>query len=194
MGLSSLTAFLGLAAVAEGSGGGGGKHSSNNTSSVTNVSYNGGNVYINGDTAGTEQDYYNQALALANSGAQYATTAEQDPNATVSADQWQALGVFSLVQQGQTESNMLLQLAINKQGIIRGNYFNQLTQESSQVYGSLNKETRRISFTIGQNNNTVFDTSLADVSKDDAPVLVHYSATNTQPMMLVRVQQPKSRS
>lgn len=194
MGVSTLTSFLGLAAIAE-SGGGGGKHSNNNNnspSSVTNVSYNGGNVYINGTTAGTEQDYYNQALALAGQGSTYATVNEQDPNATTTADQWQPLGVFSLVQKGQSQSSMLLQLAINRDGIVRGNYYNQLTSESQQVYGSLNKQTQRISFTIGQNNQTVFDTSLTDITKDDAPVLVHYSATNTEGMMMVRVQQPKT--
>lgn len=197
MGVSTLTSFLGLAAIAGSSGGGGGKHSNNNNNnptSVTNVSYNGGNVYINGAAAGTEQDYYNQALALAGQGSTYATVNEQDPNATTTADQWQPLGVFSLVQKGQSQSSMLLQLAINKEGIVRGNYFNQLTSESQQVYGSLNKQTQRISFTIGQNNQTVFDTSLADITKEDAPCLVHYSATNTEGMMLVRVQQPKGAS
>ncbi len=87
---------------------------------------------------------------------------------------------------------MLFQLAIDKDGTVRGNYFNQLTQESSTIYGSLDKATQRISFTIGQKNSTVFDSSLADLTKQDAPVLVHYGPTNTQPMMLVRLEQPKT--
>ena len=189
MGLSSLTAFLGVAAIA-GSGGGHSKNTDNNNS-VTNVSYNGGNVYINGTSAGSEQDYYLQAQNLAAQGTQYAASTEQSPTSTTSADQWQALGVFSLVQPGQQESSMLLQLAVNRDGILRGNYFNQLTNETSEVYGSLNKQTQRVSFTLGQNNGTVFDTSLADLAKDDAPVLVHYGPTNTQSMMMLRVKQPK---
>lgn len=86
---------------------------------------------------------------------------------------------------------MLLQLAINRDGILRGNYFNQLTNETSEVYGSLDKKTQRVSWTLGQNSSTVFDTALSDLTKEDAPVLVHYGPTNTQSMMLVRVQQPQ---
>lgn len=66
---------------------------------------------------------------------------------------------------------------------------NQLTNEKSQVYGALDKKTQRISWTIGQNNTTVFDTSLSTLVKDDSQVLVHYSATNTQEMALIRLSQ-----
>jgi hypothetical protein len=84
---------------------------------------------------------------------------------------------------------MLFQLAINKDGIIRGNYMNQLTNEKAQVYGALDKKTQRISFTIGQNNSTVFDTDLATLIKDNSQVLVHYSPTNTQEMAFIRMSQ-----
>ena len=192
MGLTSLTSFLGIAAMAGMSGGGGGGGSNNNSpSSVSNVTYEGDNVYINGTPQGSTTDYYNQSVGLASRGYQDFST-ENSEGATTDPDNWRSLGVFSLAQAGQTESSMLFQLAINKDGTIRGNYFNQLTQETSTVYGSLDKATQRISFSIGQNNGTVFDTSLADLTKADAPVLVHYSATNTQPMMLVRLEQPKT--
>jgi hypothetical protein len=193
MGLTSLTSFLGIAAMAGMSGGGGGGGGSNNNSptSVSNVTYEGDNVYINGTPTGSSTaDYYNQAVGLASKGYQDYSADSSDGGAT-DPKNWQALGVFSLAQPGQTDSTMLFQMAINKEGTVRGNYFNQLTNESSTIYGSLDKKTQRISFTLGQNNATVFDTSLADLTKDDAPVLVHYSATNTQPMMLVRLEQPK---
>src|SRR6185437_2376656 len=103
---------------------------------------------------------------------------------------WQPLGVFALAEPGQTNSNMLMQLAINKNGILKGNYFNQLTNESSEIYGSLDKNTQRISWTIGTNTGTVFDTDLADLTNPDSSVLVHYSPTSTQRMALIRLQQP----
>ncbi|HEY9786457.1 MAG TPA: hypothetical protein V6D17_13705, partial [Candidatus Obscuribacterales bacterium] len=137
---------------------------------------------------GTTQQYYQQAQQLAAAGA-------QAPSANAaSADAWRPLGVFSLAQKGQTQSTMLFQLAINKDGVVRGNYFNQLTNESSEIYGSLDKKTQRISFSLGENNNTVFDTTLSDLMKDDAPVLVHYGPNTTQGMMLVRLQQPAQTS
>lgn len=193
MGLSSLTSFLGIAAMAGMSGGGGGGGSNNNSpTSVSNVTYEGDNVYINGTPSGSTQDYYNQAVNLAARGSQDYSADSTDGSGATDPKNWQSLGVFSLAQPGQTDSTMLFQMAINKDGTVRGNYFNQLTNESSTIYGSLDKKTQRVSFTLGENNKTVFDTSLADLTKQDAPVLVHYSATNTQAMMLVRLEQPKN--
>lgn len=189
MGLTTLTSFLGMAAIA-----GSGKNNGNNGASVSNVTYEGPNVYVNGNPAGTQEQYYDQAQQLASTGQQYVDTTAGQPGSSPDASaQWQALGVFSLAQKGQTQSSMLFQLAINKDGIVRGNYMNQLTNETDQVYGSLDKQTQRISFTIGQNNSnsTVFDTTLSDLTKDDAPVLVHYGPSNTQAMMLVRLPAPQ---
>lgn len=186
MGLTTLTSFLGIAALAD--------SGKNNGNSVSNVTYEGPNVYVNGNPAGTQVDYYNQAEQLASTGQQYVDTTSNAGSSGGSNSQWQPLGVFSLAQKGQTQSSMLFQLAINKDGIVRGNYMNQLTNETDQVYGSLDKKTQRISFTIGQNtnNSTVFDTSLSDITKDDAPVLVHYGPDNTQAMMLVRLPAPQN--
>ncbi len=207
MGVSTLTSFLGLgmiAAASHGNGGGGSKNSNN----TTNVTYEGDNVYVNGQPSGTAAEYYQQAQQLAgqasaqpnylqpnyssyysalpsaNPASANPAPAQADPN-----EKWEPLGVFALAEPGQTNSNMLLQLAINQSGIVRGNYMNQLTNEKSQVYGALDKKTQRISWTIGQNNTTVFDTSLATLVQDDSQVLVHYGPTNTQEMALIRVSQ-----
>jgi hypothetical protein len=189
-GMATLGGFLGLAAM----GGGGG--SSNNSSS--NVTYQNDNVYINGQPAGSAEQYYQQAQQLAGAGIAAAqTTAAPVAGAVVATDasqQWQPLGVFALAEPGQSQSNMLLQLAVNKDGIVRGNYFNQLTNESSEVYGSVNKQSERISWTIGTNKNTVFDAGLTDLTKDDSSVLVHYGPDNTQRMALIRMQQPPAQA
>jgi hypothetical protein len=202
MGMSSLTTFLGLgmmsAAMSSGS-----KNNSSTTvvtqpPSTTNITYEGDNVYINGQPAGTAAQYYQQSQQLAAQA--YAQPAGQGypptaPNyATTSAaaptEQYAPLGVFALAEPGTTQSNTMLQLAISQSGIVRGNYLNQLTNERSQVYGSLDKKTQRISWTIGQNNATVFDTSLTDLTKDDSEVLVHYGPNNTQEMALIRLPAP----
>lgn len=208
MGVSALTSFLGIGMMAAASShsGGGSKNSGN----VTNVTYEGDNVYINGQPSGTAAQYYDSAQQLAAQASQqpaynnyssyYAnlpngnlpygnqTNIDNAPQADAN-EKWEPLGVFALAEPGQTQSNMLFQLAINQAGIVRGNYMNQLTNEKSQVYGALDKKTQRISWTIGQNNTTVFDTSLSTLVKDDSQVLVHYSATNTQEMALIRLSQ-----
>ena len=45
-------------------------------------------------------------------------------------------------------------------------------------------------WTVGDNKNTVFETGLVNLTKDQAPVLVHYGKDRTQQWLLVRVEQP----
>jgi hypothetical protein len=151
------------------------------------VIYEGDNVTINGQPYASAQDYYQQAQQLALTGAQYPPS--EDSSASQS-EQWQPLGVFALARSGQTDSDMILQLAINKDGIVHGNYFNQLTNESLEVQGALDKKTQRISWTIGDNPRTVFDAGLGDLIKEESTVLVHYGPQSTTRMSLIRLQQP----
>ena len=206
MGLSSLTAFLGMGMMGAAMSGGSNKNSA--PSSTTNVTYQGDTVYVNGQPYGSSAQYYQQAQTLAaqayaqgqsdayanqQNSASYPPLApqivSQSGGAAQSSD-WAPLGVFALAEPGQSQSNMMLQLAINKQGVLRGNYLNQLTNERSQVYGSLDKTTQRVSWTIGQNNTTVFDSTLGDLTKDDSQVLVHYGPDNTTTMAMIRLPAP----
>jgi hypothetical protein len=217
IGLTSLTSFLGLGLMAE-SMSNNKKSNANTTSpaSVTNITYQGDNVYINGQPTGTQQQYYTQAQQLANQAKTQANQAQAQANAATQFSQsglpygvttgasltapqvastvnekYEPLGVFSLNEPGDSHSNMLLQLAISQSGIVRGNYINQLTGEKSQVYGALDKKTQRISWTIGENTGTVFDSSLSDLTKQKTKVLVHYGPDDTRDMSLVRQKAPK---
>jgi hypothetical protein len=216
--LTTLTSFLGMSAIMGASGGG-----NKQPASYSNVTYNGGNVYIDGQPSGTSEDFYKQAQQLAAtayntpyaagpaqvaSAASYpgmpapeavapgmaTTTYGQNPalapGAAPNSGEWKPLGTFSLGEPGQTQSNMMLQLEINPAGMLHGTYYNQLTMETSQVYGALDKATQRISWTIGTNPSTVFDAGLGDLIKDESSVLVHYSPSNTQKMALTRLKEP----
>jgi hypothetical protein len=187
-------------AMMSGGGGSGGGHS------TSNVTYNNNNVYINGQPVGTSAQYYTQAQQLAQSGiTNYVQPApdysesendgdDEEPGSPTdsagNAANWRALGVFALASPGQTASNQMLQLAINKDGILRGNYYNQLTNETSEIYGALDKKTQRVSWTIGNNTATVFDAGLIDLTKKDSSVLVHYGPSNTDRMALIRLEGP----
>lgn len=180
MGLSTLTAFLGMGALMS-SGHGSSSSTTTVPVSTTNITYEGDNVYVNGQPAGNATQYYQQAQQLAAVG---------QSNPGDQNEEWQALGVFALAEPGQSDSNMTVQLAVNKSGTVRGNYFNQLTNESAQVYGSVDKNTQRVSWTIGTNPNTVFDAGLSDLTKENSQVLVHYGPNSTEHMALIRLNQP----
>jgi hypothetical protein len=107
------------------------------------------------------------------------------------AEKWEPLGVYSLLEPGQTKSTTLFQLAINKDGIVRGNYMNEITNEKSQIQGALDKKTQRLSWTVGQNPQTVFSTDLEDLVKDKGKVVVQFGPDNTQQMAFKRQAKPK---
>ena len=48
----------------------------------------------------------------------------------------------------ETKSNHIFQLAVNKDGVIRGNYYNAVT-DTTEVYGSVDKKTQRAAWTVG---------------------------------------------
>ena len=142
------------------------------------VVYQGDTVYVEGQPAGSSGEYYNQANSLAVSG-----DAKQNDQS-----QWMSLGVFAIAQGSQTDSTMIFQLAVNRQGVIRGTCFNTVTNTSLPVHGAVDKKTQRVAWTVGDNKNTVFDTGLYNLTKDQAPALVHFGKERTQEWLLVRLK------
>ena len=131
-------------------------------SNVTNVN---NNVYVNGYDAGTSQQYYDSAEQLASTGA----------NADASPDgDWLPLGVFAFTKPDQTSSDVTVQLAVNKQGVIRGNYTDNQTDKTQVIEGSVDKQTQRVAFTIGDNKSEVLEVGLYNLTKEEAPVFVHF--------------------
>jgi uncharacterized protein (TIGR03000 family) len=146
------------------------------------IVYQGGDVYVDGADAGTAGQYAQQAVTLADQG-------QQAP--APKTDTWQSLGVFALVQGDEKTSNIIFQLAVNGDGIIRGTYYDGLTDVTKEVYGAVDKKTQRAAWTIGKDNKTVFDTGFYNLTKDETPVLVHVGKDQTQQWMLVRMAPPK---
>jgi hypothetical protein len=57
-------------------------------------------------------------------------------------DEFQPLGVFAMVQLGEEKATNLFQLAVNKEGIIHGEYYNAPTDTIDSRYGSVDKNTQ----------------------------------------------------
>lgn len=147
-----------------------------------NVVVQGDGVYVNGDPAGTTQEYADQASQLAAAGA----SAEPPENS-----KWLPLGVFALVEGDATNSDDVFQIAVNPQGIIRGNYHQVSTDSVVKISGSVDRKTQRASFTIGDDKMPVYDTGVANLTKDAAPILIHLEDGQTQQMNLVRLEEPQ---
>ncbi|MCC7422654.1 MAG: hypothetical protein IT428_20435 [Planctomycetaceae bacterium] len=139
-------------------------------------------VYVNGDSAGTPQQYASQASAIAAAGA----SAHAAPNS-----KWIPLGVFALVQGDATTSDDVFQLAVNADGIIQGNYHNVRSDQMESVAGSVDKKTQRAAWTIGGDKSPVYEAGIANLTKEATPILVHLEDGRSNQLTLVRLQQPQ---
>jgi len=85
---------------------------------------------------------------------------------------------------------MTFQIAVNKDGIVRGNYFNTGDSNVQPIEGAVDKKTQRITWIVKDKDKIIFDTGLYNLTKDETTVLVHFSQDKTQQWTLVRLKQP----
>jgi hypothetical protein len=149
----------------------------------TNVTYQDGGVYDGGQLVGTPEEYYQQAGQIAQRGA------ANPPQAT----QWKSIGVFGMVQGNESDATQIFQLAVDQNGIIRGNYTNTLTNTVLPVKGAANAKTKRAAWTVGSNKETVYEAGVYNLTQKEAPVLIHFGSDTTQQWLLVRLPPPPTK-
>ncbi len=150
------------------------------------VSYENNVVYVNGEQYGTAEQYYQDSATLA------ASVPEVNQSQAETME-WMPLGVFAITHEGVNETNMLLQLAVNKEGVIAGTFYNESTEVGHPVEGKVDQKTQRAAWkaTDGTNENVVMETGIYNLTQDEVPVLVHFGPETTQTWTLVRVEQPE---
>jgi hypothetical protein len=148
-----------------------------------NVAYEDGTVYVDDQAVATAEEYYTQAEQIAESGAEAAN------------EDWMPLGVFAVIlEEGQTQTDKLLQLAINRDGVIRGNFQDVLTDKITPVTGAVDKTTQRVSMKLEGNDTLVIETGLYNLTNDEVPVLVHFSPDRQEGRVLVRLKNAEAES
>jgi hypothetical protein len=160
-----------------------------------NVVYQDNNVLVNSQPVGTAQQYYGQAQALAvtDARAQSANSSTaQSAGQGSPAQKWLPLGVFGLMPSDAKTPDMIFQLALDKQGNIRGNYFSEVSEKTQPVYGSVDKKTQRAAWTVGDNKKIIIETGLYNLTLDEATALVHLDPDHEKRYVLVRLKQNQS--
>jgi hypothetical protein len=142
-------------------------------------------VYVNGDVAATPQQYADQAGGIADTGQSAQPAADS---------KWLPLGVFAVVEGDATSSDDIFQLAVNPEGIIRGNYHNVRADQVESISGSVDKQTQRAAWTIGNDQLPVYEAGIANLTKDVTPMLVHAPDGQSHQMSLVRMRQPEQQA
>jgi hypothetical protein len=149
----------------------------------------GGNVvsqpdamYVNGNASGTPQQYAAQAGQIADAG----TNAPTDQKAA-----WQPLGVFAVAPgDPQANPNEFFQLAVNPQGMIRGNYHNDEGDKTVPLTGAVDSKSLRAAWTVGDTKTPVFEAGIANLTNDQTTMLVHDDKGQSQQFTLVRMPPP----
>jgi hypothetical protein len=147
----------------------------------SNVVYQADKVYVNGEAVATQDQYAQEATAIADTGKQAGTGNDEE---------WLSLGLFATTQGEQVNGTDLFQLAVNKAGVIRGNYYNALSDTTLPVYGSVDSKTRRAAWTVGDRKQPVYEAGVANLTKPQTTMLVHFDTGRTQQWNLVRIEQP----
>ncbi|WP_010585925.1 hypothetical protein [Schlesneria paludicola] len=147
-----------------------------------NVTYQNGNVFVDGRDVGTGEVYSQQAADLAMTG----QNAVSDPT-----EEWLPLGVFALVRSEEQHPQLTLQFAINKQGILQGNYTDLLTDHAQPIHGAVEKESQRAAWTVGNNQHFFMEAGLSNLTSGEAPALIHKYG-KTEKWVLVRLPKPDS--
>ena len=146
-----------------------------------NITYQGDQVYYGNQPQATAQEYYQQA----------ATIAQSAPPTDSQSSDWSPLGVFALVKSDKDSPHYVMQLAVNNSGALAGNYCDLRTDTVHPIHGSVDKNTQRVAWMVGDNASTVGEVGLVNLTHDETPVLIHVGPDKTQQWMLVRLQQPQ---
>jgi hypothetical protein len=150
-----------------------------------NVTYQDGYVYYDGEQYASEEAYATQAVEIVSAG-QEAQPAEDE--------QWQSLGIFAVAKGDETTSNHIFQLALNKEGVLRGNYYNAVTDSTTPLTGGLDRKSQRVAWVMDGKSNTVFDTGLYNLTQDETTMLVHFGKDRTEQYKLFRVPQEEQQA
>lgn len=108
-------------------------------------------------------------------------------------EDWMPLGVFALSpdEKSQTAPSMYLQLALSKQGVVAGTYYNAAIDKAYPIKGVVNKDTRQASWKLADTASAPIATAgLYNLTENESPVRIHFSDGSSQDWLLVRLKEP----
>jgi hypothetical protein len=148
-----------------------------------NVVIQDNSVYINQQEVASVEEYAQSAGALA-------AVPPPEDQAEAEDQEWMPLGTFAISTSDEdTDTHAEIQLAVSKEGILSGTYYDAKSDTPRAVQGSVDKETQRVAFRI-EGSQAVIETGLYNLTQSEAPVMVHTAdGKDVKYYMLVRLEQ-----
>jgi hypothetical protein len=154
-----------------------------------NIWYDGDYVYYDGRRTMYDEDYYDYLC-------DFAYDVPDISNAEAERMDWKPLGVFAIQRENESGSDRSIQLAVNRDGVITGTYYNREKDKAYPLSGRVDKRTQRATWAFADkaNRDIIFETSLFNLTKEHATVMVHFGpkADDAEIWQLVRLEAPSS--
>jgi hypothetical protein len=106
-------------------------------------------------------------------------------------DAFLPLGVFAIAPRQETDANAILQLAVNRDGIVRGTYVDLLTNQEQSIEGAVDKKTQRVAWRVGDNGSVTFETRLSSLTQSAGPLTLNFGNGKTRDWTLARFDSDK---
>jgi hypothetical protein len=153
------------------------------------VYYRDNYVYYNNQRYQPANEYYDSLRDLAHSVPQIsAEEAEQID--------WKPLGVFALSRENESQSQRSMQIAVSKDGVLSGTYYNQQDGHVHPITGMVDDESQRAAwaFADGEHPEVVFESSLLNLTQPETTFMVHFgpAANQAEVWTAARLEQPES--
>lgn len=150
------------------------------------IVYDSQYIYVEEEPIATREQYALEAIALANEGRKILQS-RPPIQGNGNPDDWLPLGVFVLTDTQSGQGDIYLQLAVDREGLLAGTYYNASTGNSLPVWGKVDPQSQRAAWLIGESSGTVMETGIYNLSQEAASVLVHYGTQRDETWMLVRL-------
>ena len=148
----------------------------------SNFYYSDDSVYFKGRRLCSAAEYYDQAVLIL----------EKIPKIADNKEQWMPLGVFSVTLEDNKPSKKVLQLAISKEGVLQGTYFNMDKDTARPIKGMVDKKSQRAVWTFADDddNSMIMETGISNLTKDATNIIVHFGKDRTETWQIVRLKEP----
>ena len=85
---------------------------------------------------------------------------------------------------------VFLQLVVSKEGIVNGTVQNTASNETQNIEGAVDTKSQRAAWVVSGKTSPIMETGIYNLTKDNAPALLHFSEGQTQQWLTVRLDEP----
>jgi hypothetical protein len=104
-----------------------------------------------------------------------------------------SLGVYATGPKDAGQAHVYQQLAVSKQGELKGTYYDSITDTTKPVSGSIDRDTRKATWKVDGKGGATFETTLDALTKTPSSVTMK-SGGGEHEWELVQVQKPDDKA